>query len=80
MPPQFKAYAHRVQDLLSEYVDESKGKLLLEKYDPQPDSESESAATLNGIEGRPGPNGDKVFLGLVRHFVERKICYPFPVA
>ncbi|MDB6056389.1 MAG: ABC-type uncharacterized transport system involved in gliding motility auxiliary component-like, partial [Verrucomicrobiales bacterium] len=77
MPPQFKAYAHRVQDLLNEYVDESKGKLKLEKFDPQPDSEAESAATLNGIEGRPGPNGDKVYLGLSVTLLNEKFVVPF---
>ncbi|MGZ4973758.1 MAG: Gldg family protein, partial [Limisphaerales bacterium] len=77
MPPQFKAYAHRVQDLLNEYVDEGKGKLLLEKYDPQPDTEAESAATLNGIEGRPGPNGDKIYLGLVVSLLNEKFAIPF---
>jgi ABC-type uncharacterized transport system involved in gliding motility auxiliary subunit/ABC-type transport system involved in cytochrome c biogenesis permease component len=77
MPPQFKAYAQRVQDLLNEYVDESNGKLKLEKYDPQPDSEAESAATLNGIEGRPGPNGDKVYLGLSVTLLNEKFVIPF---
>lgn len=77
MPPQFKAYAHRVQDLLNEYADESKGKLKLEKFDPQPDSEAESAATLNGIEGRPGPNGDKVYLGLAVTLLNEKFVLPF---
>jgi len=77
MPPQFKAYANRIQDLLNEYVDEGKGKLLLEKYDPQPDTEAESAATLNGIEGRPGPNGDKVYLGLVVTLLNEKFAIPF---
>lgn len=77
MPPQFKAYAHRVQDLLNEYVDQAKGKLKLEKYDPQPDSEAESAATLNGVEGRPGPNGDKVYLGLSVTLLNEKFVIPF---
>jgi ABC-type uncharacterized transport system involved in gliding motility auxiliary subunit/ABC-type transport system involved in cytochrome c biogenesis permease component len=77
MPPQFKAYARRVEDLLHEYADQSGGKLMLEKFDPQPDSEAESAATLNGVEGRPGPNGDKVFLGLVVSLLNEKFAIPF---
>jgi ABC-type uncharacterized transport system involved in gliding motility auxiliary subunit/ABC-type transport system involved in cytochrome c biogenesis permease component len=77
MPPQFKAYSHRVEDLLHEYVDESNGKLVLEKFDPQPDSEAESAAALNGVEGRPGPNGDKIYLGLVVSLLNEKFSLPF---
>jgi ABC-type uncharacterized transport system involved in gliding motility auxiliary subunit/ABC-type transport system involved in cytochrome c biogenesis permease component len=77
MPPQFKAYAKRVQDMLNEYVSESKGKLALEKFDPQPDSDAESAATLNGIEGRPGPGGDKIYLGLVVSLLNEKFSIPF---
>lgn len=77
MPPQFKAYAHRIEDLLNEYADESKGKLELKKFDPQPDTEAESAATLDGLEGRPGPNGDKIYLGLVVTLLNEKFTIPF---
>ena len=34
-----KAYAKRVEDLLSEFKQVGKGNLVIEKYDPQPDSD-----------------------------------------
>src|SRR3954453_22037952 len=44
-----KAYAKRVEDLLSEYRQVAGGKLVVEKYDPQPDSDAEDSARLDGI-------------------------------
>src|SRR5215468_10947678 len=36
-----KGYARRVEDLLAEYKQAAHGKLIIEKYDPQPDSDAE---------------------------------------
>jgi len=45
-----KKYARSVEDLLAEYKQASKGKIIVEKYDPQPDSDAEDSARLDGIE------------------------------
>ncbi|MEQ1854509.1 MAG: GldG family protein, partial [Chthoniobacteraceae bacterium] len=55
----FKGYAAKVEDLLAEYKLASKGKIILEKIDPKPDSDDEDKARLNGVEGMPFPNGEK---------------------
>src|ERR1043166_3010720 len=47
-----KGYARKVEDLLEEYRQLSHGKLIIEKYDPQPDSDSEDSARLDGVEGQ----------------------------
>ena len=44
LPPNFKTYAQRVEELLEEYETLSKGKILLEIYDPKPDTEEEEWA------------------------------------
>ncbi len=79
MPPALKTYARHVEDLLREYQQEAKGHLAIEKYDPQPDSEAEDSAKLNGIEGRAtGPFGtDKIYLGVVVTLLDEKFVLPF---
>ncbi|HEY6226693.1 MAG TPA: Gldg family protein, partial [Verrucomicrobiae bacterium] len=63
----------------AEYKDAAKGKLLIEKIDPKPDSEAEDSARLNGIEGQPtGPFGsDKVYLGISVSLLDAKFSLPF---
>src|SRR5213594_1969000 len=49
MPAQFKAYAQRVEDLLSEYKQNAKGNIEIKKFNPRPDSDAEDAAQLDGV-------------------------------
>src|SRR5438105_3986769 len=73
-----KTYAKRVEDLLSEYKQAAHGKLVIEKYDPQPDSDAEDSARLDGIEGGALPTGEKFYLGLaVSSFLDEKQVLPF---
>ena len=53
-----KKYARSVEDLLAEYKQASKGKVIVEKYDPQPDSDAEDSARLDGIEGQQLSSGE----------------------
>src|SRR3954447_26127429 len=52
-----KNYAKNVEDLLSEYKQVSGGKVIVEKYNPLPDSDAEDSARLDGIEGQQLTNG-----------------------
>src|SRR5882724_7059487 len=72
-----KAYAKRVEDLLAEYKQAAKGKLIIEKYDAQPDSDAEDSARLDGIEGQQLSNGEKFYLGLAVSQVDEKQPIPF---
>jgi ABC-type uncharacterized transport system involved in gliding motility auxiliary subunit len=72
-----KAYAKRVEDLLSEYKQIAGGKLIIEKYDPQPDSEAEDSAHLDGVEGQQLSNGERYYLGLAVIVVDQKQSIPF---
>ncbi len=79
MPPVLKLYAKRVEDLLEEYRQASNGKIEIEKYDPQPDSDAEDSANLDGIEGQPLRSGDKIYLGLSVNMLNEKVAMPFLV-
>jgi len=59
-----KGYARKVEDLLTEYKQVAGGKVRIEKYDPQPDSDAEDSARLDGIEPQPLPGADRFYLGL----------------
>src|SRR5512145_2395681 len=45
-----KAFASRVDDLLTEFQQASGGKVVIEKLDPQPDSDAEDKARFDGIQ------------------------------
>lgn len=72
-----KTYAKRVEDLLSEYKQIAGGKLIIEKYDPQPDSDAEDSARLDGVEGQQLSNGEKFYLGLAVLQLDQKQAIPF---
>src|SRR5919202_1777981 len=64
MPVVLTTYAQRVEDLLSEYRQASKGKIEIQRLNPEPDSDAEDSARLDGIEGEPVRSGERVYLGL----------------
>lgn len=59
-----KSYAKKVEDLLVEYQQAAHGKLVIQKLDPQPDSDAEDSARLDGIEAQNLPDGERFYLGL----------------
>lgn len=61
-----KNFAQQVEDLLKEYQLAARGKIILEKYDPEPDSDAEEWAERYGLSGASmGPLGPRVYFGLV---------------
>lgn len=72
-----KTYARKVEDLLAEYKQAAKGKLIIEKYDPQPDSDAEDSARLDGITGAQMPSGDMFYLGIAVSLLDSKEAIPF---
>jgi ABC-type uncharacterized transport system involved in gliding motility auxiliary subunit len=77
MPAQFKTYAKRVEDLLAEFRQYSHGNLEIKKLDPQPDSEAEDSANLDGVEGQPIETGEKIYLGVSISLPPQKVALPF---
>jgi ABC-type uncharacterized transport system involved in gliding motility auxiliary subunit len=72
-----RTYAKRVEDLLSEYRQIAGNKVIVEKYDPEPDSDAEDSARLDGIEPRQLQNGEMFYLGLAVTMTDQKQTIPF---
>ncbi len=71
-------YARQVEDVLNALKQASHGKLIVEKYDPQPDSDAEDSAKLDGIEGQPmPPYGEAFYLGIAFSQLDSKQAIPF---
>ncbi len=77
MPSPLKTYARRVEDLLNEFRQASRGNIEIKKYDPEPDSDAEDLASLDGIEGKMLPTGEKIYLGLAVSLDPQKAALPF---
>ncbi len=72
-----KSYARQVEDLLQEYKQVAGRNLVIEKYDPQPDSDAEDSARLDGLEGQPLPGEDQFYLGLSVSLADQTVALPF---
>jgi gliding motility-associatede transport system auxiliary component len=76
IPLPIKAYGRRVEDLLAEFRQAGRGKVLVEKLDPQPDSDAEDSATLEGVEAQVTPSGDKFYLDASISYTDQKVALP----
>ena len=77
MPVMLKTYAQRVEDLLGEFQQHSKGQIEIQKLDPQPDSDAEDSAKLDGIEGQMIQTGAQIYLGVSVSMLDQKEAIPF---
>jgi ABC-type uncharacterized transport system involved in gliding motility auxiliary subunit len=76
VPVAMRVFAGRVEDLLNEMRSAANGKLVIEKLNPQPDSDAEDSANLDGVEAQELPSGDKFYLGLSVSFADQKLALP----
>ena len=76
VPLPIKAYGRRVEDLLAEFRQAGRGKVLVEKLDPQPDSDAEDSATLEGVEAQVTASGDRFYLGASISYADQKLALP----
>ena len=77
MPVMLKTYAQRVEDLLGEFQQHSKGQIDIQKLDPQPDSDAEDSAKLDGVEGQMVQTGAQIYLGVSVSMLDQKEAIPF---
>jgi ABC-type uncharacterized transport system involved in gliding motility, auxiliary component len=77
LPPNFKTYAQRVEELLREYETISNGKILLEIYDPRPDTEEEEWAQKYGIKPITLPSGNAVYFGAIVSMLDQEMLLPY---
>lgn len=77
MPPQFKTHVRLVEDLLDEFRRSSDGKIKIEKFDPQPDSDAEDSARLDGVESQALSLTERIYLGLAVSMLDETVPIPF---
>jgi ABC-type uncharacterized transport system involved in gliding motility auxiliary subunit len=76
MPEEIKLHMRRVDDLLKEYASLSKGKLRIENLDPQPDTDAEDSANLDGINGQR-MDDQNLYFGLAISCLDKTSVIPF---
>ncbi|HYH41297.1 MAG TPA: Gldg family protein, partial [Burkholderiales bacterium] len=76
VPVGLKTFAQRVEDLLNEYKAASNGKVIIERFNPEPDSDAEDSAALDNVEGQMTNTGEKFYLGLAVSFLDQKSSIP----
>lgn len=76
MPVPLRSFAQRAQSLVDEFKAVAGPNLVIEKYDPRPDSEQEDAAQLDGIEPQQLMTGEQFYLGVAVSQLERKQTLP----
>ncbi len=76
VPVQLRSFAQRVEDTVREFKQVAGSNLVIEKYNPRPDSEEEDAAQLDGIEPQQLVSGESFYLGVAVTQLERKQSIP----
>ncbi|RPJ33045.1 MAG: hypothetical protein EHM17_11665 [Verrucomicrobiaceae bacterium] len=76
MPEEMKLHMRRVDDLLKEYASLSDGKLRIENLDPQPDTDAEDSANLDGISGQR-LDDQNLYFGLAVSCLDKTSVIPF---
>jgi len=72
-----KNYARKVEDLLNEYKQVAGKNIIIEKYDPQPDSDAEDSARMDGLEPQALPGVDRFYLGIAISQADARETIPF---
>lgn len=72
VPVQLRSFAQRVDDLVREFKAVAGSNLIVERYNPEPDSDEEDAAQLDGVEPQQLVSGESFYLGVVASQLDRK--------
>jgi ABC-type uncharacterized transport system involved in gliding motility auxiliary subunit len=72
VPVPLRGFAQRVEDTVREFRQAAGPNLVIEKYNPRPDSEEEDAAQLDGIEPQQLASGESFYLGVAVSQLDRK--------
>ena len=76
VPVQLRGFAQRVEDTVREFKQAAGSNLVVERYNPKPDSEEEDAAQLDGIEPQQLFTGEQFYLGIAVTQLDRKQSIP----
>ena len=78
MPPQLKMRATVVRDLLLEFQTAAKGKIILERLTPNPNTEDEDRAREDDLQGiQVNQDGDTLYFGMAIQSAAQKEVLPF---
>ncbi len=81
MSPAERTYARRIDDFLTEYKKAAKGQITIKKLNPEPDTDAEDSARLDGVgPGMSRETGNQVYLGLAVECVDQVEVLPFLAA
>ena len=76
VPVPLRGFAQRVEDLVREFKQAGGNNVIVERYNPRPDSEEEDAAQLDGIEPQQLQSGEQFYLGVAVSQLDRKQAIP----
>jgi ABC-type uncharacterized transport system involved in gliding motility auxiliary subunit len=76
VPVPLRSFAQRVEDTVRELKAVAGPNLIVEKYNPKPDSEEEDAAQLDGVEPQQLMTGESFYLGVSVSQLDRKQTIP----
>lgn len=78
MSPAELAYSKRVEDLLREYQKAAGGNLTIQKLNPEPSTDAEDSAILDGLQrGLSRETGTEIYLGIAVTCVDETETIPF---
>jgi ABC-type uncharacterized transport system involved in gliding motility auxiliary subunit len=72
VPVPLRGFTQRVEDLVREFKQAAGSNLVVERYNPKPDSEEEDAAQLDGIEPQQLVTGEQFYLGVAVNQLDRR--------
>src|SRR5690349_4496445 len=72
VPVPLRGFAQRVEDVVREFKSVAGSNLIIERYNPKPDSEEEDAAQLDGIDPQQLVTGEQFYLGAAVSQLDRK--------
>src|SRR5882672_2139015 len=76
VPVPLRGFAQRVEDTVRELKSAAGPNLVVERYNPRPDSEEEDAAQLDGVDPQQLTSGEQFYLGVSVSQLERKQVLP----
>jgi ABC-type uncharacterized transport system involved in gliding motility auxiliary subunit len=76
VPVPLRSFAQRVDDLVREFKSEAGSNLVIEKYNPKPDSDEEDAAQIDGIDAQQLNTGEQFYMGLSVSRLDNKQTIP----
>ena len=77
MPPEWKDYGRRVEDLLNEYRLASNGRIKVKIITPKFGSDDEIAANTNGLKRIPLQSLNSIYFGIVIESLDKSTVIPF---